>query len=516
MSLVFVVDSESQLRNGYSWCRDIADKIQRELFVVVCGEDRKTLVELVRRTLVTASDDQPGDVSDAANEQSAPVASEIESDESRAKAKRIAKYVSSVPNTTEAMLSECKRLNAGVLVMIHGHDGNADQQALFEASSIKTLWMRCTGPVPTDQRRIVEVARGAKPVGTAMTETLLKMIPDRLLVDVANTVDLDGSDFVRHVTDTVAEEEFGEGDLLVLGVESKKPNDRLYRAGRELLAQHTPVSMILMHGVDSVTKQATDQFDSLVGSLAEPMQRPERLALVEELEVGAIPNWEYVGLISAAAMLAAFGLVQNSAAVIIGAMLIAPLMTPILGAGLAIAHGNKPLFISALKTITVGFLGALGSTVMFGLLVRFTQGTEITSEMWARCSPTWLDFCVGLVGGIAASYARTRSHLSSALAGAAIAAALVPPISTAGLQIAMGQFRATSQGWPVVGPLLLVSINVLTIMVGSSIVLWLRGIRSDHQFGAQSRWAPRMLALLFFVVLIVLVGLIEMPMASAK
>jgi len=97
-------------------------------------------------------------------------------------------------------------------------------------------------------------------------------------------------------------------------------------------------------------------------------------------------------------------------------------------------------------------------------------------------------------------------HDDGALAGAAIAAALVPPIATAGLQIAFGQWqRGPSGETPVVGPLLLVSVNVLTIMIGSSFILWARGIRSDRKLSVKARWAPRMTALLLLLSLLALV-----------
>ena len=176
------------------------------------------------------------------------------------------------------------------------------------------------------------------------------------------------------------------------------------------------------------------------------------------------------------------------------------------------------MFKAAWLTIACGFAGALTASVLFGLLVRFLQqvlgielGVEVgsTPEMWARCRPSPLDFCVGMVGGLAASYARTRRHLSSALAGAAIAAALVPPIATAGLQLAFGQWARQSSGeTPIIGPLLLVCVNVLTIMMGSSFILWARGMRADRKLEGKERWAPRMTVVLLLLSLLVLVWLV--------
>jgi hypothetical protein len=151
------------------------------------------------------------------------------------------------------------------------------------------------------------------------------------------------------------------------------------------------------------------------------------------------------------------------------------------------------------------------ASTLFGFLVLVFQEQAVTGEMWARCRPSPLDFCVGMVGGIAASYARTRQHLSSALAGAAIAAALVPPISTAGLQIAFQAWtwEETDKGVPIVGPLLLVAVNVLMIMIGSSFVLWARGMRSDRSLSIKDRWTLRMFALLMMLALLILIWVLH-------
>ena len=133
----------------------------------------------------------------------------------------------------------------------------------------------------------------------------------------------------------------------------------------------------------------------------------------------------------------------------------------------------------------------------------------MTSEMRARCSPSPIDFCVGLVGGFAATYARTRRHLSAALAGAAIAAALVPPISTAGLQLAfVWTWDTDSVGAPILGPILLVLVNVLMIMGGSAFVLWARGMRTDRTLTIQDRWTVRIATFLFTIALLILTWLL--------
>lgn len=242
------------------------------------------------------------------------------------------------------------------------------------------------------------------------------------------------------------------------------------------------------------------------------MDREARRDLAQDLSTQSTLNFEFVALICASTFLASFGLVQDSAAVIIGAMLVAPLMTPILGAGLSLAQGNRPLFLSSLRTVAIGFLAATTTSACFGVLIRITDSEILhhnatgqlilTHEIWSRTSPSIIDFLVGLVGGSAAAFARTRTHLSSALSGAAIAAALVPPIATAGLQISLVSLDiAPEDGTAVVrnliyGPILLFLANMLTIMIGSSFVLWATGIRSRHDHTNKERWATRTMVLL--------------------
>lgn len=285
--------------------------------------------------------------------------------------------------------------------------------------------------------------------------------------------------------------------------------------------------VLLVRGEVSWWRWLTEmEVPSVVSRFIPQMEREQKRTLSTHLQTHSKLNFEFVALICASTFLAAFGLVQNSAAVIIGAMLVAPLMTPILGAGLSLAHGNRPLFRESVRTILIGFLAAVMTSFCFGILVRFLAPSifslqdgvvDVTDEMWARTHPTGIDFLVGLVGGSAAAFARTRTHLADALAGAAIAAALVPPIATAGLYLSLfsrevasptGTYIATNL---VYGPLLLFLVNMLTIMIGSSFVLWACGVRSDHRHSRRDRWATRMTVLLMTLTVIVLVWIVQHP-----
>ena len=144
-------------------------------------------------------------------------------------------------------------------------------------------------------------------------------------------------------------------------------------------------------------------------------------------------NESFIVLTIGASLIATLGLLANNAAVVIGAMLVAPLMTPLLGAGLALVQGNLPLMKDCVRAIVYGFFAALAIGVVMGFV---TPIRELTPEMAARGGPTLLDMAVAFLSGVAASYCVARPRLTAALAGVAIAAALVPPIATTGISIA--------------------------------------------------------------------------------
>ena len=108
-----------------------------------------------------------------------------------------------------------------------------------------------------------------------------------------------------------------------------------------------------------------------------------------------------------------------------------------------------------------------------GLMLHlFSPNVGITPEMFARNTPNFLDLIVALASGVAGAYAMGRAHLVSAIPGVAIAAALVPPIATSGLSLAMGHWELFG------GSLLLFATNIIAIILGTAITFWAIGINS--------------------------------------
>lgn len=140
----------------------------------------------------------------------------------------------------------------------------------------------------------------------------------------------------------------------------------------------------------------------------------------------------FVVLMILSVLLAALGLFTNSTPVIIGAMILAPLMSPIISLSMGLLRQNSDLILDSGYTLSMGVLLAL----LVGIIVTlFTPLTNVNSEIAARLSPTLLDLGVAIFSGIAGAYASARSEVAKSLAGVAIAVALVPPLVVSAIGI---------------------------------------------------------------------------------
>jgi uncharacterized hydrophobic protein (TIGR00271 family) len=157
-----------------------------------------------------------------------------------------------------------------------------------------------------------------------------------------------------------------------------------------------------------------------------------------EIIEGSTPHLRYYILLSISALIAAIGLVTNSPAVVIGAMLISPLMTPIFGICFALIRWNVPLLRQAIISEFGGVALAIFVSALLGLL---PFNYSVTPEMLARTNPTLLDLGVAALAGIAGCLAMIDEKISPVLPGIAMATALTPPLATSGLCIALGAYH---------------------------------------------------------------------------
>lgn len=193
----------------------------------------------------------------------------------------------------------------------------------------------------------------------------------------------------------------------------------------------------------------------------------ERAEVAAAVAASSSPSVDFFVMIGLASTIASFGLLQNSPAVIIGAMLVAPLMAAIIGLGLGVVSGDARLIRRAGLATLQGALLALGVGFAIGLLpVRLDP---LPSEIDARTHPTLLDLGVAMASGLAAAYAMCRKNVSASLAGVAIAAALVPPLATAGIGLAKGMAEVA------LGAGLLFATNLAAIAATAALMLLLLG-----------------------------------------
>ncbi len=179
----------------------------------------------------------------------------------------------------------------------------------------------------------------------------------------------------------------------------------------------------------------------------------------------AEPSLSFYVLLSLSGAIATFGLLANSAATIIGAMIVAPLMGPILGIAFSTVMGNRRLLKRSLLSVITGVLLVIAISVIISAL---TGLNSLTSEILARTTPTLLDLGVALAAGTAGAYAKSRRDISDALPGVAIAVALVPPLSVVGVGIANNMSAVT------IGSLLLFLTNLVGIVFSGSTVFLLQ------------------------------------------
>jgi len=191
-------------------------------------------------------------------------------------------------------------------------------------------------------------------------------------------------------------------------------------------------------------------------------------------------------------------------AVIIGAMLVAPLMSPILGLSLATVAGEQNMFRRAFVALTEGVLLAIILSAILGWIAHalpFDFLVELPGEIIARTRPTPFDLGIALAGGAAAAYALAQPRLSAALPGVAIATALMPPLCTVGIGLSLSNPQVA------LGALLLFFTNLSAISFAGILVFALLGFRPVH---LENSWhhIPRSLFISASLVLITAVPLI--------
>lgn len=177
----------------------------------------------------------------------------------------------------------------------------------------------------------------------------------------------------------------------------------------------------------------------------------------------------YIVMLSLSAALAALAVLQDSTAVIIGAMLVAPLMTPIMGCAAGLVAGWRRRVLRSLAVVALSIVAAVGLAWTLAAWVPALVPFEANSQVLSRTAPTLLDMAIALTAGAAGAYATIDDRVSSSLTGVAIAVALVPPLSVVGITLEAGH------GAQALGAFLLFATNLVSIILASVLVFVLTG-----------------------------------------
>jgi len=269
-------------------------------------------------------------------------------------------------------------------------------------------------------------------------------------------------------------QEMEEEALLFIGASQEGFLNRSYFGGISTVigyASSIPLAVVKKHRV--ATHPVLERIWSM---LTDPLPHltVDRIQIVSKDILGsAVATVDFYVLIVLASIIASLGLLQNSAAVIIGAMLVAPLMSPILAMAMAMVVGDYGQLIEAAESTAKGVTLAI---IVGMAVVLLSPLDQITDQILARTEPTVLDLGVALASGAAAGYAMSRKEVSAALPGVAIAAALVPPLCVTGYGLGTFQLQIAS------GSLLLFVTNLVAIIFAAAITFLALGFypeRSD-------------------------------------
>ncbi len=210
-------------------------------------------------------------------------------------------------------------------------------------------------------------------------------------------------------------------------------------------------------------------------------------------------------LMALSTLIATFGIATDSGPVVIGAMLVAPLMTPLLGLACALTTGSPRRQLDAALTVGAASAGAIALAWLAAKSFpepRFV--TEQSRELLARTAPGTLDMSIALAAGAAGAYVTVHRQAVAALPGAAIAVALIPPLSAVGISIELGRNDLAN------GAILLYLTNLAGIILAAAITFIVTGVvarRDGGRFTTRTRWG-----LGAATILVVLLGI---PLATA-
>jgi uncharacterized hydrophobic protein (TIGR00271 family) len=206
-------------------------------------------------------------------------------------------------------------------------------------------------------------------------------------------------------------------------------------------------------------------------------------------------------LMGFATAIATWGIIADSTAVVIGAMLVAPLMTPLMGTALSAAMGWPRRAVMSIGVATAGVLFAIALSVLFGWIYGPEISATANTQIASRIGPTLVDLAIAIAAGGAGAFALSRPDVSDSLPGVAVAIALVPPLAVVGLMLSQANLAAAA------GAMLLFLTNLVAIVLVGGMVFVLTGVVPILQLSQNSRYVKTSLGM-FGIMAIIIVAIL--------
>ena len=206
-------------------------------------------------------------------------------------------------------------------------------------------------------------------------------------------------------------------------------------------------------------------------------------------------------LMGFATTIAAFGIISDSTAVVIGAMLVAPLMTPLMGTSLSLIMGWPKRATMSAGVALGGVALAIGLSAVYGGILPWEIDPVTNSQVASRIAPTMIDLIIAVAAGGAGAFALSRPDVSDALPGVAVAIALVPPLAVVGLMLEAGQ---ASEAF---GALMLFTTNMVAILLVGAGVFLLTGVVPVAKLVSERVWIRNTTTLIGILAIFVIVVL---------
>ena len=207
-------------------------------------------------------------------------------------------------------------------------------------------------------------------------------------------------------------------------------------------------------------------------------------------------------LLILATVIATSGIIGDSAASVIGAMIVAPLMTPIMATAAALIMGNMNRAFNRLTLVFIGVLVVIALSWLLGIFYTGYLSFTDNSQIVARISPRLIDLVAALASGAAGAFCLSRDDVADSLPGVAIAISLVPPLCVVGLSLSAGETDAA------VGALLLFVTNFLAILLAGGAVLGILGLNRAARIEVRGTARRKAFALVIAAVMLVAIPLV--------